>query len=97
MFLRTFNGLITVGSKIFTDVNLLNTQAHIYQPYGHSVTKKQTPFLDILAASKIPAKCGHVVKTGTTEHGTTERGMPEYQIRIGETMNSNSGTPTPER
>ena len=56
LFLRTFDGLTTVWSKIFTDVNLLNSQEHFYQAYGRFVTNRQTPVLNILAASKICAK-----------------------------------------
>ena len=41
--------------KKLRDVTLLNFQAHLYKPRGHFVTKRQTPSLDILAASKIRA------------------------------------------
>ena len=53
--------------EIFTDVNPLNFQVHFYQPYGHFVTKRQTPFIDILAASEIRAKYGFMVKPQTSD------------------------------
>ena len=34
----------------------------------------------------------HVVKPGTTEHGTVKYGMPEHQIRNGKTWNTKPRT-----
>ena len=31
----------------------INSQTHFYRPYCHFVTTRETPFIDILAASKI--------------------------------------------
>ena len=42
---------------LINDVNLLNSQAHFYKPYGHFVTKRQTALIVIYAASEIPVKC----------------------------------------
>ena len=41
---------------LFTKVNLPKSQVHFNQPYGHFVTKIQSPFTGILEASKICAK-----------------------------------------